>query len=249
MNERKQDYPLEVTVNRKIERITLVKLLKDLSEIFNLERGIFFLVKELILRPGVTIRSYLYENRYTYFHPIRLLLITTALNFFIFWLVDGVENLSQTVDISPPTGTGLDDAAGMKLYQTVFADIFNDYFNMMIWLFIPVVSLFSYWLFKKSGYNYAENLVLNTYVTCIGNILNTISYSFVIFVDIAKATMIGSVALIIYNVIVYHRFFRYKGASLVRGIVTLLLAYTIYILVFSFVIGIFAGFTVAKMSA
>ena len=41
---------------------------------------------------------------------------------------------------------------------------FYKYFNLVLFLSVPVSALFSWMFFRKSGYNYAENLIFNTFI-------------------------------------------------------------------------------------
>lgn len=248
MNDRKKEYPLKAVSEKKIERITFLKLAKDVGEVVNLERGILYLIRELILRPGETIRSYLYENRMSLFHPVRFLFVTTAFSFFIFWLFDGAQSISEIIDLSQPQNPDTETILDAELTARLFTEIFNDYFNLMIWLFVPVISLFSYLLFRKAGYNYAENLVLNTFITGVSNIFTTLGYLMEYGFGIMYFSVITSLFYVGYNVVVYHRFFRYPSASVVRSLVAIFLGYLLYILVFSFVIGIIVGTKVARLS-
>ena len=50
-------------------------------------------------------------------------------------------------------------------------DMFKQYFNLFIILAIPFMALASFWFFKKSGFNYAEHIVFNSYVLSYQNLL------------------------------------------------------------------------------
>ena len=247
MNKRKNEYPLSSIRERTINRITLKSFLKDLSEVLNLESGMLFVIKCLLINPGETVRSYLYESRYKHFHPVRFLLITTAINFFLFWIIDGAENLSNSVDFVAPESFGGDQTEKTQLFRQLFSEIFNDYFNLMIWLFIPVVSFFSYLFYINSDYNYAENLVLNTYITGMANLFSIITYPLIFVTDIRLTSLAANLLSVTFNIYAYHRFFRYPSASVVRAIAALIIGYVVYSIAFSLIIGIIVGIKMAKM--
>ncbi len=246
MNNRKNDYPFEVVDTKIIERITFRKLIRDVGKALNLERGILYAVKLLIINPGQAFRSDLYDKRFSFFHPVRLLLLTTAINLFAFWMIDGAGTMGSVMEIAKP------DIENTKvtneIFQQLFTEIFYDYFNAMIWIFIPIISVFTYLFFKKSDYNYAEHLVLNTYVTCVINLINIVSYFFIIFVDIQITSLVSLVAYFAYYLFVFKSLFKLSfGKTMLKGIAALFLGYLLYMLLFSFIIGIAVGYKMAQM--
>jgi hypothetical protein len=66
---------------RKIdERLTLKYLLQATANILtNLERGLWFTIKELYLRPGKVIRDYLAGATIRYYHPLRYIFLMTGI--------------------------------------------------------------------------------------------------------------------------------------------------------------------------
>ena len=136
MNNRDNEYPLEASQRRVIERITLKKLIGDIGQVLNLEKGMLYAIKMLIVNPGRAVSSYLNEQRYVFFHPLRLLLITSAVSLFFFWLIDGAESMSDAFQV----GVAAQDQKAEEINQIgqeLFVETFNDYFNAMIWMFIP----------------------------------------------------------------------------------------------------------------
>lgn len=247
MNSRKNEYPFEVVEKKLIERITFRKLTNDIGKALNVERGILYILKGLIVNPGMTIRSFLYEKRFNIFHPVRLLILTSAINLFVFWLIDGADTMGELIQTSPSNTKG-DTKVTNELFGQLFSEIFYEYFNMMIWLFIPIISVFSYLFFKKSAYNYAEHLVLNAYVTSVGNLTNIISYLFIWLFDIGTTSLAGLIAYLAYNLYAFKSFFRLSiGKTIIKGFLALILGYTIYMIFFSLLIGIAVGCRMAQM--
>lgn len=245
MNNRKSEYPFEANQRRVIERITLKKLIGDVGTVLNLEKGILYAIRMLITNPGKAVSSYLNEQRYVFFHPLRLLLITSAISLFSFWLIDGAESMGDAFQVSVPQDQKTDEINQMA--QEIFKDAFNDYFNAMIWAFIPIISFFSYLFFAKSDYNYAEHLVLNTYVTSVGNLINTVFYLLALVVDIGISSFVALIIYLGYHLYAYKSFFKVTTVQmLLRGVSSLVLGYFIYMVLLLFVIGINIGFKIAE---
>lgn len=252
MNKKENLYPIEVNQHRVIQRITLKRLFGDIVKAFNLERGIFRTIAGLLRRPGDTIRHFLNEGRHEQFHPVRFLLISTALSLFVFLAVGGQEEMKEA--FIPEFNEGSSASESEKVvFQEVFEQVFYDYFNAMIWMFIPVMSLFSYLFYRKStGYNYAENLVANTYVLCIGNLINTIFYCFTFYWGISITSLIATTLYVIYNVYAFFSFFHNRrtgiAETIVKAILVIVLSYIVYIALFSFIVGMIVGIKVGAIN-
>lgn len=245
MEKKQNEYPIKVTQEKVVERITLKNLFNDIIKALNLEKGILGTSIGLIKAPGATIKHFLYEGRYEQFHPIRFILISTAVSFFIFLAVGGQEGMQEALAPQISQNESLDQTQQM-VFQQVFQQMFYDYFNVMTWMFIPILALFSYLFYRKTTkFNYAENLVANTYVLCIGNLINIISYGFSFQFNIAITSMAATVIYAIYQIYAYASFFKHRRISTaetaVKAALVIVLSYVIYISLFSFVVGIIVG--------
>ena len=249
MDEKKFEYPIKVTQERTVERITFKGLFSDIFKAFNVERGLVYTFKGLITRPGATIQDYLYEGRFVQFHPVRFLLITTAVSFFLFLGLAGSEEMQGALN-QGALPEQVDDEQKLKVYNDVFFQMFNDYFNLMIWLFIPVISVFSYMFYRKStGYNFSENMVANAYITCIGNLINSVFYFLTFVTDITTTSLISLTFYFAYTCFAYVSFFR-RGktwSALLKAFVSLVLGYFFYLMIFSISLGIAVGYKLAQM--
>jgi hypothetical protein len=131
------------------------------------DKGIFYLVKMLAIRPGVVVREYIKGRRKRYFSP---------LNFF--FIVIGLFLFVQTT-FKPMQGTNMDQARNevmkhpdptvrerrlVKLDRfekgSNFMAKYSNYINMAV---TPLMALFFFLVFYKAGYNYTEHLVAHMY--------------------------------------------------------------------------------------
>ena len=155
---------LELVQRRSVRRFKLSNVFSWILDGFSMDHGAFYTIKNLFYRPGEMVRSYLYQGRLDFTPPIRLLLVTTTLVLIAF-------KYSSVNQFTIETLKGPDSSLSSGEASTYVMKMLEDYTNVVLWLFIPCMAFFS-WLFnRKSGYNYAENLVLNTYYTVFVNII------------------------------------------------------------------------------
>jgi len=134
--------------------------------VFQVDKGLFYTIKELFTRPGHSIRDYLEGKRVKHFRTISFLLITSTIYALVAYYLDLETVVSYMVG---GMVEGLTDNHNDPLTVTSNAVIFlrwliahPAYFALVLF---PVFSLASFLAFRKSGYNYFEHLILNAYLT------------------------------------------------------------------------------------
>lgn len=162
------EFPIRVKEDREIKRITFKKFFIDVFSAFNVERGLVYTVKLLFSHPGNLVRLYLADGRFRVFNPFRLLIFTTAVSLFIMYLNANSEFI-QSLE------TGLSDGSEEALQQELFQEILFDWYNLALWISIPIYGLMSYLFNRKTGYNYAEHMVAQTFYLCGINIINMLN--------------------------------------------------------------------------
>lgn len=171
MPESTKKFPIKITEERVIKRITLAGVFADVISGFNIERGLIFTIKLLFSRPGYLLRYYFYEGRYRVFNNFRLLILTTAASVLAMYTI-------APEDFLLAFGEGYNSVDGssqvdMKAYE----DWIMDWYNLILWTAIPIYALFSYLFNRKAGFNYAEHMVMQSFHI---SALNIISLVFVI---------------------------------------------------------------------
>ena len=138
-------------------RITTREILTDiLFSVVKVNRGFLFTAKELSLRPGEAIRLYLAGQRVAYYAPHKYLFFIGAVTSFLtsrYHSFSGEYSSVRAFD------------GGTHSFLRAFFAYADTYATLINIVTIPVFALFSFLLFRRSGYNYAEHLVLNTYIT------------------------------------------------------------------------------------
>lgn len=138
-------------------RFSVKHILHDFFHSFtHVDSGILFLIKELFLRPGTVIREYVEGKRKKYFNPFQYLILSIAAMVFIMVKFDLGALIMGNLQFS---------GSNAELFQLQFTAFFYKYINIFQFATIPVLGFYSYIFFRKSHYSYAENLVLNTFLS------------------------------------------------------------------------------------
>lgn len=145
-----------------IKRIDFKYMVHEIEHLLHFEKGFHFTAWNLIIRPGKTIRTYLFENRNKYVKPIVYLFFSSL----IFTLITSFLHIQYTflnVGYIEP----LKDKVNLK--------VIDDWFISHIAYNIIIVGFFiAPWLlllFRKRKYNIFEMIVLMSYVLATGLLL------------------------------------------------------------------------------
>jgi hypothetical protein len=183
------------------------EILKDaLFSVVQVNRGFLFTAKELSLRPGTAVRDYLSGHRVDYYSPPKYLFFIGAITSFL------------TTRYHPFSGEYTSAGAfdgGVHAFLIAFFQYADVYATLVNVISIPVFALFSFLLFLRSGYNYAEHLVLNGYITAQQLLL------FIAWLPLTRVAPLpvhwllgGYVAVTLgYNLWTYVQFYRVRTAA------------------------------------
>lgn len=209
------------------------------------DKGIFFLMKELFIRPGTVAREFNAGKRKKYFNPITYLLIVMAVQIYITqksgintYYLQEVQKQTQTEMV----GSGAEYEKTVELMKVVEQQIL-EHSKIVNFLFLPILAFISWVMFKRAGSNYAEVLVLD--VLWIAQILLlyviVCLIPFLIYPPSVVMTMnIYTVVCFIYMVIALKQFFLQGWfATILKGLVIQILY---YIAMFAVMLAVFSLF-------
>jgi membrane protein insertase Oxa1/YidC/SpoIIIJ len=136
----------------KLKRITTRSIFEDLLDILNLKRGAPYTLWQTLLNPGKTIYTYLRVDRSRLINSFRLLVLIVTISTFITIKLNLTEiafkdNVSISVDGN--------EALTQEEVMLKTKDIFNSYLSLFSFLLVPILGVFTYWFFKRSGHNVA----------------------------------------------------------------------------------------------
>lgn len=212
-------------------RFTLGHFIHEFLHAFtHTDKGILFLIKELLFRPGKVALEYNAGKRKKYFNPITFLLIMTALQVYSVSKTDIFTKYTETLQVvmqqmvGGVKGSAEVQAVDRQMKdadQTVMMVVENN--KMFTLLFIPVLSLLTWLFFKRSGNNYAENLVLNVLVSGQTMVFFLI---FSVIPFLIKPSLVILWLLVyflmnwVYSFIAYRQFFKQGwGITIVKGLI------------------------------
>ena len=221
-----------------VQKVNFNYFINEISNsFFQVDRGIFYTIKELSIRPGKSIRDYLKGKRKPHYKPLAFALVTTTIYVVLSHFIDEKTFLGEAL-------TGAFDGIIEKVNSPDIQNAFNWLFNNITYvllLLIPVFSFSSYLIFKKSNYNYFEHLILNLYIAGMQSIIYIFFSLFAFLLKIEKDTaeILPLIFSILYLFWTYNKFFDKKKAFIT--ILLSLFTYTLYILmVFLIIIGLYS---------
>ena len=205
----------------KIRRIDAHYIKDEIRILFNLERGFFFTIKELIIRPGQNIRRFIAEDRNRLVKPITFLIVTSLIYSLI---VNFFHAEEQYINYEIKSDDGEEELA---VLQTIFEWIQSHYgYANLIMGFL--MALFAKIFYRKYGYNYFEILILLCFVSGIEMLI--VSF-FGIIEGFAKIQLQEAAVLIsfIYAIWAIGHFFEKKMVNYLKAFVIYILGGILFI--------------------
>jgi hypothetical protein len=186
------NYCSECGQNAHTERIDAHFFMHDIPHsVLHIDKGFFYTFKELIIRPGHSIRGYLEGKRIRHFRPLAYLLLLSTISTLVDKLINKIvvkEYLAKDITV------------------TVQHSFFQDYISVFFILMIPIMSLVSWLIFKYQKYNFWEHLLLETYIVAQFNIVLIIIH-FGLYFGYATVFTPYLIAYFLYVGFVYGQFF------------------------------------------
>jgi hypothetical protein len=144
----------------KTKRITTKQVFNEARQrIFHYEQGFWYTTRELITRPGHTIREYLDGKRVRHIKPIKFMFWASAISFLLFHFIGLDKDMIQKINEQQGTTSPMGQQLSQKIFQ-----VFTDHPAIMMFCMIPLIAFWSWLLFRRKGYNFAEHIVLNTFL-------------------------------------------------------------------------------------
>lgn len=147
----------------KLKRIDGKYVLHEIIHVLHLEKGIFYTIKELFVRPGASVRNFISEDRSRLVKPVIFIIVTSVIyTICSHWVHHEAENYT------PAEKNILSDL------KVIFDWIQHHYgyANIILGIFITLwIKLF----FRNYAYNFFEILILLCFVMGIGMLLLALS--------------------------------------------------------------------------
>ena len=199
----------------QLKRIDSRYIASEIGEILNLERGILFTIKELIIRPGENVRKFISENRSRLVKPVIFIIITSLIYSVInhyFKIEDRYINFEEDV----PTATG---------YIFTWIQEHYGYANLIMGIFI---ALWTKLFFRKYNFNFFEILILLCFVMGIGMLIYSLFALLQTLTDIELLQAGGIIASIYASWAIGQFFDKSKLMNYVKAFLAYMLGYTTF---------------------
>ncbi len=148
-----------------LKRIDAHYVIHEIEHVLHFEKGIFYTIKELLIRPGTSVKEFISLNRSRLVKPIIFIILCSlaySLALHFFHVEDGYVSLNET-----------NSSATRKISEWVKTHY--GYANIIIGIFSALwIKLF----FRKYQYNFFEILILLCFLMGVGML---ISAAFVTF--------------------------------------------------------------------
>ncbi|WP_316805224.1 DUF3667 domain-containing protein [Pedobacter nototheniae] len=135
----------------KLKRIDAHYIQHEIEHVLHFEKGIFYTVKELLIRPGDSVKEFISNNRNRLVKPIIYIIVTSLIYSIIshlFHTEDGYINLTQEGN---PTVNKI----------SAWVQAHYGYANIIMGVFI---AMWAKLFFRKYNYNFFEILILLCFI-------------------------------------------------------------------------------------
>ena len=132
----------------KTKRISYEFLWEDIQHgLLHYDKGIGYSLKKLFEKPGYVIEDYIEGKRVNHFRPISMVIIMATIYALIYHLLDLNDR------------SALDESSGAILEK-----VFEHYYWFVV-ATIPIYTVTTYMMFKKTGYNFYEFIIFEAFKT------------------------------------------------------------------------------------
>ena len=225
------NYPIEVTEKRTVNRITLKQSITDFLDAFNVERGLIYTIHLLFAKPGKLIRFYLTDGRFKIVNAFRLLIISTATSLVLL-------NITGSLSAIYTAGEGTDEKMQESLH--IVGNFMTEWYNLVLWASIPAFSIFTFLLFRKNEkMNYAEHLVIQSFYVSASNIVY-IGFTPLGFLFGFKTSMfISTIATAVFYYYLYFDVFKTTAKSKFWVLVKAFFSFVLGFMIYMFILAVF----------
>jgi hypothetical protein len=209
----------------KLRRIDRNYIFNEIGDFFGANKGLLYTVKEILIKPGESVKKFIAEDRYRFVKPITFAIVTSL----IYALVNhffhiGVEDYYMN-DAEIGSTTNL-------IFTWMLID-YPGYTSLIIGLFMAFwIKLF----FRKADYNLFEIFILICFVSGIGSILLSVG-TILQGITHLNLLQIANLIAIIYYIWAIGQFFDKKKAM---SYIKVFLAFFLGVFTLSFTI-VFIG--------
>lgn len=195
-----------------VEAISASSVVRDLQHgLLHVNGGMLHSARELFTRPGYSIREYIEGKRMKHYKPVSMLILLAGFYSLFYHALD------------------------INVFRGLHDDLLNydnanewiaHHFSIISLLLLPVLSLSSFAVFRRQGYNFTEHIILNSFYSCQKLWLRILTIPLLLWQESAmavlQALMLADFLLMLWC---YTQFF--KNISMLKAVLATFLAYLI----------------------
>ncbi|MEZ0541930.1 DUF3667 domain-containing protein [Fibrella arboris] len=218
-----QNYCANCGQPAKLKRIDGHYIAHELEHLLHVERGIVYTIKELLIRPGETIRHFISEDRSRLVKPVIFIIITSLIYTIaikVFHVHDGIIQFDE----KERSATG-----------AIFGWIVGNYgYSNILWG--AFIAAWAKLFFRKYNYNFYEILILLCFVQGMVMLLFSVFLIFQELTHIHVQKLEGSIGLLYFSWAVGQFFDQKKPLSYLKAFASYMLG-TLTFLLLAILIG------------
>ena len=194
------------------------------------DNRILYTSQQLFFRPGNTIREYIEGKRVKHFEPFAFL-VTFATLYGVLYHYFKINLFYE-------------NSVSSNAFEKITPDMINEWlathFSLATCLLLPIYTLGSFIAFRKQGYNFAEHLVLNTFLAGQRILLRIATFPILVVFNgtvyiqpISRVFILFDIILMVWG---YSQFF--NKLTKVKSFILTLLSYCIFFICYFVFMGI-----------
>jgi hypothetical protein len=162
-----------------LHRLSLHEIFHEAVHYFtHADKGIFQLIRDLIIKRGIVAREYVEGKRKKYFPPLNFFLLVAAIFVFISNIPEDTapaDVLKENSELNAITNP-VQKEKMTRLYERKekATHFMKKYSNLMAMFALPLTAFFFWLFYKKAKYNYTEHLVAGMYMLGFCILINTL---------------------------------------------------------------------------
>ncbi|MEO1624364.1 MAG: DUF3667 domain-containing protein [Bacteroidota bacterium] len=189
----------------EVDRISMSTIWQYLLGVINLDRGLPFTIWQYLRRPKRAVYDFLESpRRKNYTKPFAFLLIVGVVGTYIsFSLLDQLTTAQGGMLEKGLRESAPDLEAALK----EFMEFLRKYQHFVQFGIIPILTLATQAIYRERKLNYAEHLVINSYVTGMRMLASSLGLLLTMLADSLPLALFGSALAIAYTLYAYYTIF------------------------------------------
>jgi len=169
----------------KLKRIDKHYVSHEIFHLFHLEKGFFYTVQEMLIRPGESVREFIGENRSRLMKPLAFLILTALIFTLTAYLTHADKFINDQFNILNKIS---------KVYAAIinWLVIHHNYGNLVSGFFTALSCRF--FLYRKKNYNFYEIIIMTCFIIGITTLFLSVGN---LFFGITKSQVMNSIVSIV----------------------------------------------------